>query len=170
MNRNPYPTPLVFDPLFGSIFHSKIFKELSMTKTTSHKPFNLEAAKRGEPITNAQGQEVKFVAYAEGATDGYPLLCLVKGSVQGYTPDGKFYSTTTPSPRDLYMAVVKKEGWVNITREGATVCRAKAMPGRSLGSDAIFPTRQAAIDGRGGFVYGLGATYIGEPIRIEWYE
>lgn len=67
------------------------------------KPFDLEAAKRGEPIITRDGRKVKFVAHVPEAKSE-KLVCLVNGDLFLYLDDGSFVFSKPPAPLDLFMA------------------------------------------------------------------
>ena len=90
------------------------------------KPFNLEQAKAGAPVCTRDGQPVRIICYDLKGNKNYPILALVEssGGVEStinYTLSGhkSLYSDTS---KDLIMASVKREGWVNLytCHSGAT--------------------------------------------------
>lgn len=86
-------------------------------KSTKHegtmKPFDLEAAKRGEPIVTRDGRVVKFVAYVPEAVFPHRLVVLVDGFIVRLYETGVTY-TNCDSESDLFMAPKKRTVWVNL--------------------------------------------------------
>ena len=80
------------------------------------KPFDLEAAKRGEPICDRAGNPVRFIAHVPEATNpGKRVIVLtLNGAISLHYENGRY----TPSDCDygLFMATkkVKREGWINV--------------------------------------------------------
>lgn len=69
------------------------------------KPFDLEAAKRGEPIVTRAGQTVTFIAHVPGAQPGYQVVVLNPGRVPvGYHKNGTYSALGLESRKDLFMA------------------------------------------------------------------
>lgn len=68
------------------------------------KPFNLQAAMRGEPIVTRDGRKAKFVAYVPELADGYKVVAYVelRRSVISYYADGK-YCGDQADDLDLFM-------------------------------------------------------------------
>ena len=68
------------------------------------KPFNLEAAKRGEPIVTRDGRKAKFVAYVPEVKDEFKVIVYVEGTmnVLSYCDDGMYYSNCECAT-DLFM-------------------------------------------------------------------
>ncbi|MNK14329.1 hypothetical protein D3C87_324400 [compost metagenome] len=78
------------------------------------KPFDLEAAKRGDPVVTGKGDSVKFIAHVPEAQAPYRVVAYILGSSHStdYYEDGKFAQNPTSS--DLFMAPKKKIVWVNL--------------------------------------------------------
>lgn len=69
------------------------------------KPFDLEAAKRGEPIVTRDGREAKFIAHVPEATNEYNrVVFLVEGDLYVRPTSGLIKQKTTFSELDLFMA------------------------------------------------------------------
>jgi len=77
------------------------------------KPFNLEKALAGEPVVTRNGEPVSEVHYFETVTRQYKVFAVVTGEVQSYTESGR-YTLRVEHAFDLFMAPVKRVGWVNI--------------------------------------------------------
>jgi len=81
------------------------------------RPFDLEAAKRGEPLVTRNGLSVKFVAYVPEATE-YPVIAFIEGenAPDTFTDKGRYCagSWSEDCGRDLFMAPKpKRTVWVN---------------------------------------------------------
>jgi len=72
------------------------------------KPFNLEAALAGAPVCTRGGEPVTQLTPFTVTSD-HPLVGVIEGEFYRWTLDGRFPSY---SPRDLFMAPVKKTGWI----------------------------------------------------------
>lgn len=79
------------------------------------KPFDLEAAKRGEPICTRDGRPAKFIAHVPGsAREDQKILVLVDGDIYAHCEDGTFHEERHKSGKDLFMAPRKKTLWFNL--------------------------------------------------------
>ena len=81
------------------------------------KPFDLEAAKRGDPIITRDGREVKFIAYVPEAKKSDQVIVWDHRDITCHYDDGRFSRYDT-SDRDLYMAPKKHTVWVNLYSDG----------------------------------------------------
>ena len=84
------------------------------------KPFDLEAAKAGAPVIQRCGRPARIVDFALQNED-YPLAVIYADEygdehVTEFSVEGKYYDHSSEDYRDLMMAPVKKEAWVNINR------------------------------------------------------
>lgn len=82
------------------------------------KPFNLEAAKRGEPLVTRDGKKAKFIGYAEEAE--YPVIVHIDGysNVSIIDGQGKVFSPMEDSPNDIFMVSKKRTVWINLYPSG----------------------------------------------------
>ena len=82
------------------------------------KPFDLGAAKRGEPIIARNGTPSKFVTHYPDAI-GDCVVAMVGDTLLTFREDGKFFSGSDQDV-DLFMAPrkVKHHAWVNLYRNG----------------------------------------------------
>ena len=83
-------------------------------------PFDLEAAKAGAPVIQRCGRPARIVDFAL-QNEGYPLAVIYADEdgvehVIDFSVQGKYYDYSREDYRDLMMAPVKKEAWVNINR------------------------------------------------------
>ena len=84
------------------------------------KPFDLEAAKRGEPIVTRDGREAKFIAYVPEMIDESRLLYVVMGRLCRGSKYGKYLTNSDfDSAFDLFMAPKKRAAWLVINGTGS---------------------------------------------------
>ena len=118
------------------------------------KPFDLEKAKAGAPIITRNGRKVRLIDTTRKTSTGYPLVAAV-ADIYGdediicYTAKGRFYDDDCEYGLDLFMAPVKREGWLNI------------YPGASIRHDIHASQDQADMHA----AYDRIAC-----VRIEWEE
>ena len=77
------------------------------------KPFDLEAAKRGEPIVCRDGTPVKFIAHVPEAYEQLRVVFLRGKQVQAVYESGKEFRDCEDR-FDLFMAPKKRIVWVNL--------------------------------------------------------
>jgi len=123
---------------------------------TKLKPFDLEAALRGEPVVTRDGREVKIAGVNLGAKDLYKVVGWLDGITAGWCIDGKTYLDYEDST-DLFMATktVKKEGWVNLYKSNISDLMAS--------TSHAYKTEEEAKDN------AVKRYYI-TTIKIEWEE
>jgi len=80
------------------------------------KPFDLEAAKRGEPIQTRDGRPVRFIAHVPNAYLNQRVVVLMDRAIQFTSENGYFISDEEKSSWDLVMAPRKRTVWVNLYR------------------------------------------------------
>jgi len=117
--------------------------------------FNLEKAMAGAPVVTRGGQKAVIVNGVSTREDfgDFVAVVNVNGRAQVFEiwNDGRYYTTKgEESVYDLFMAPVKREGWVNVYKESRT----------SVG--AVFKTEEEA---RATAVDDYVAT-----VKIEWDE
>lgn len=79
------------------------------------RPFDLEKALAGEPVITREGLEVTELYLAKTATNNTQrLIAVTEGSLKHYSEDGKWQFDKNDSSKDLFMAPVKRQEWVNI--------------------------------------------------------
>ena len=79
------------------------------------KPFDLEAAKRGEPICNRYSEDCVFITHVPDANPEYRVLALTPSKeVYCFDETGFYYSDGDESEHDLFMATRKRTVWVNV--------------------------------------------------------
>jgi hypothetical protein len=82
------------------------------------KPFDLEAAKRGEPIQTSDGRPAKFIAHVPDAHKDSRLVIQIGGSVYLYHEEGKLTDFGSGKHCDLFMTPRKRTVWVNLYEDG----------------------------------------------------
>ena len=85
------------------------------------KPFDLEAAKRGEPIQTRGGKPAKFIAHVPEATQPQQVVVLIGNSVRARYPNGTFHKWAEDDD-DLFMASRKRTVWVNLYPNENRLC------------------------------------------------
>lgn len=105
------------------------------------KPFDIELAKAGHPVCTRDGRAVRILCFDRKSVDGYSILALIdKGDsedIVSYIRQGTFYSNGKEHKNDLFMAAVKKEGWVNV------FINASYFDSKTAGT--IYPTKEEAL-------------------------
>lgn len=101
-------------------------KEAKSLKLSNLKPFSLEAAKAGKPVCTRDGRKARIICFDKRG--GCPIIALVEMSVVEYdcireeayyyTIDGLRIGKNAESKDDLMMLPEKKEGWVNVYKDG----------------------------------------------------
>ena len=122
------------------------------------KPFDIELAKAGHPVCTRDGRAVRILCY-DKIGNNYPIVTLIdKGEYEEYHPftiDGKFHSSMRESDNDLFMAPVKKEGWINIYKE--------------LNSDHVFTSPVYKTLDEANEARDMSDIFLGTS-KIEWEE
>lgn len=98
--------------------------------TTERRPFDLESAKRGDPLVTRDRRSARFVAHVEGAAN-YSVVAYIEGDniVETYTEEGLLLDEEAATNADLFMAPKpKRTVWAN-TYYHDTEQRALAMSG-----------------------------------------
>ena len=88
------------------------------------KPFDLEKAKAGAPVITRNGSAARIICFNRADADNYPLVALLHlgegiERVTTHTDQGH-YCKEPGNNCDLFMAPVKREGWVNIYPNDST--------------------------------------------------
>lgn len=78
------------------------------------KPFDLEAAKDGDPIVCRDGTPAKFIAHVPEAREPNRLVVLINETVVVCYENGSRNSYGNASFSDLFMAPKKRTMWVNL--------------------------------------------------------
>ena len=105
------------------------------------KPFDLEKAKAGAPVVQRCGRPARIIDFALKNED-YPLAVVYTDAdgdehVTEFSVEGNYYDAQSEDHRDLLMAPVKKEGWMNIySHDGGVFASMRGGP--------IFDTKELA--------------------------
>jgi hypothetical protein len=87
------------------------------------KPFDLAAALAGAKVMTGEKKPVTDIAYLPSSNCRYRVYAVIDREVSQYTEAGcLFHSGNNDFTRDLFMAPVMKEGWINIYN-GEMTCR-----------------------------------------------
>ena len=117
----------------------------------SLKPFSLELAKQGKPVCTRDGRKARIICF--DAKGDKPIIALVEMGTDeipnNYPIDGKAISAKE-TYYDLMMLPEKKEGWVNVYKDGLLGTRA-------------YNTKKEAFDN------ASPCDYI-DTVRISWEE
>ena len=121
-------TRIVYAYVNGKISDKELIKSIKeMSDEYSYNknnltPFSLELAKQGKPVCTRDGRKARILCYdLKGAE--YPIVAAVEKrdsfaeSVFSYDKNGRF-DHNTENNNDLIMLLEKKEGWVNIYKNG----------------------------------------------------
>lgn len=100
------------------------------------KPFNLEAAQRGDKLVTRAGEEAEFIAYVPKAGKHYQVLALVGLMPKTYDTKGSFLQGSE-STYDLFMAPKNRIIWVNLYNESFR-------PRASFSAGYTYDTEEAA--------------------------
>lgn len=116
------------------------------------KPFSLEAAKAGTPVCTRDGRKARIICF--DAKGEHPIIALVTDGVQespyNYTKEGYYHTEGVETMADLMMLSEKKEGWVNVYKDGLLGAR-------------VYKTRKEAYD------IASPCDYV-DTVKIEWEE
>lgn len=141
---NSYQRYKTYIPAVGSNFkirvtpveyvgRNEIFIEIKQNKEDMEekklnlKPFDLQKAKAGKPVCTRDGRKARIICFDRRLfykNVSYPILALVERSdgeddVCGYNEKGKVLIEDGAEYKDdLMMLPEKKEGWVNVYKDG----------------------------------------------------
>ena len=112
------------------------------------KPFDLEAAKRGEPICDRAGNPVRFIAHVPEATNpGKRVIVLTLDEAISLHYENGAYALSD-CDYDLFMATkkVKREGWINVysRHSSDTMHTSKEKADIGASSDAMHTSKEKA--------------------------
>lgn len=81
------------------------------------KPFDIELAKAGHPVCTRDGKPARIICFDRRSVNGCSIVALIDEGVYenflSYNLQGRFHENTRDE-NDLFMATVKKEGWINL--------------------------------------------------------
>jgi hypothetical protein len=115
------------------------------------KPFDIESALKGAPVMTRNGRPATNLVKFECESD-YVIYGIVENKVQSWTLDGRFNVSELSMCFDLFMAPVRKTGWV---------ARGAYSDGDSFVRSPVFNSEEEA---KAFFPNALGYH------RIEWEE
>lgn len=103
-------------------------KENMGEKKLNLKPFDLEAAKAGNPVCTRDGRKARIICFDyKGDSNAYPILALISTInsrgvpseiIAKYTEDGRYVKyNNVEYNEDLMMLPQKNEGWIIIHKE-----------------------------------------------------
>ena len=82
------------------------------------KPFDLEAAKAGAPVVTRNGEKARIICFDLNNGEYVLVVAFTPGNgregIISTKKDGRHCTIFDDSVYDLFMAPVKKEGWLNI--------------------------------------------------------
>ena len=111
------------------------------------KPFDLEAAKRGEPIITRDGTPVEFIAHVPNALMLHRVVFLEIGRIATADEQGSHTGDTgSPTAVDLFMAPRKVTLWLNLYADNRAYRHTAFVHGTREEADAAFT--EARIGGR----------------------
>ena len=122
------------------------------------KPFDLEAAKAGAPVCTRDGYAARIIC-TDANDEEYPIVALItcpdgRETPFRHTAAGSFY-VNGDGDYDLFMASVKKEGWVNLYKQHGVI----------QACSRVHKTEEDAIE------YGRYANYVViATVKIGWEE
>ena len=110
------------------------------------KPFDLEAAKAGAPVVTRDGKKARIIC-SDLNNGEYDLIALVahysgREEIVSTKKDGRRLPNSERSTYDLFMASVKKEGWLNIYPKN---CSSDIHPTRELADLSAQQSRVACV-------------------------
>ena len=78
------------------------------------KPFDLEAAKRGDPIVTRNGRDVVLIAHILNAVESYSVLVMMEGEAVPYFVTS--YGNSSWRTKDLFMKKKTRKVWCRMYR------------------------------------------------------
>ena len=93
-------------------------------KKLNLKPFDIQKAREGKPVCTRDGRKARIICFDK--QEGLPIVALVEKNKNGrvmeeialFYINGRAISTDIDSNYDLMMLPEKKEGWINIYKNG----------------------------------------------------
>ena len=129
-------------------------KEAKSLKLSNLKPFSLEAAKDGKPVCTRDGRKARILCFDLQSIEKTPIVAAVQVTdkqevISHYYEDGRQFVDGI-SELDLMMLPEKKEGWVNVYKDGLLDTR-------------VYNTKKEAFD------KASPRDYV-DTVRISWEE
>ena len=116
------------------------------------KPFNLEQALAGAPVVTRNNCPIVELTYLQTTSNLAVVRKYDEKLISYFIPASGKLSSTIDYATDLFMAPIKKEGWINVYNVHSLDVTGKN----------IYPTEEAALANKG---FDCIAT-----IKIEWEE
>ena len=90
------------------------------------KPFDIQKARAGKPVCTRDGAKARIICF--DAKSDAPIIALITTDdgteiAFDYLSDGTFFNSENPD-NDLMMLSEKKEGWINVYKDGTLGLRA----------------------------------------------
>ena len=108
------------------------------------KPFDLEAAKRGEAICTRDGRPARIIEF-NMKNKNFPIVAIIsckdEEKVASFTKEGNYYTGMSGDVKDLMMAPEIEEGWINVYKTETEFVGGK-----------IFSSKEEALDKRYAFM------------------
>lgn len=144
----------------GKLFCDKVAKAnaeyMKVKLNSSLKSFDIEAAKAGKPVCTRDGRKVRIIAFDAKRKNKRSIIALVPSKdypgfedLIAYPNDGNYYGGHE-NDGDLMMLPEKKEGWVNVYKDGLLDTR-------------VYNTKKEAFD------KASPRDYV-DTVRISWEE
>lgn len=149
-NKIDYSWQSFADPYYISLE----IKEDMEEKKLNLKPFDIQKAREGKPVYTRNGRKARIVCFDR--VNAKPILALVRSTdgkgedVFDYFVSGKRLANALESDLDLMMLPEKREGWVNVYKDG-------------LLDTKSYPTKKEAFD------KACPEDYI-DTVKINWNE
>lgn len=128
-------------------------KEDMEGKKLNLKPFSLEAAKAGKPVCTRDGRKARIICF-DLKNEEYPIVAAIGNdsseTLLCYTLNGEIVKGNYKSDKDIMMLSEKKEGWVNVYKDGLLGAR-------------VHNTKKEAFDN------ASPKDYVA-TVKIEWEE
>lgn len=128
-------------------------KEAKSLKLSNLKPFSIEAAKAGKPVCTRDGRKARIICF-DLKNEEYPIVAAIGNdsseTLLCYTINGEIVKGNYKSDKDLMMLPEKKEGWVNVYKDGLLGTR-------------VHNTKKEAFDN------ASPRDYV-DTVRISWEE
>lgn len=128
-------------------------KEDMEDKKLNPKPFDIQKAREGKPVCTRDGRNARIICF-DCKDETFQIVALVSGSLgkeEIISYDKAGHSTTRDRDEMLMMLPEKKEGWVNVYKDGCLL------------SARVYKTRKEAYDN------ASPCDYV-DTVKIEWEE
>ena len=150
-NKIDYSWQSFADPYYISL-EIKQNKEDMEEKKLNLKPFDIQKAREGKPVCTRGGRKARIIYF--NAKGDYPIVALIETEngerVGQYMIDGHCTDIISQCCDDLMMLPEKKEGWVNVYKDGLLGAR-------------VYKTRKEAYD------IANPCDYV-DTVKISWEE